>query len=769
MATTLTPLAVNAVKTNTSAPAMGYINRYDATAGGLTVTLPALSGLNVGSRTMVQKHTLDVSTNTVTFNRAGSDQFDDASTSAVLTRSGESRTLQVVLISGVKRWKVTESMSTASSGGGGAAVSEFIVSTYYGGTFGAGDDQICIQNTINAARDAGGGTVVIPPPPVGASRLKFSQLIVPPAVHLRGPGWHSFAAENTRGRTTLQQLSGVNDDAIVFALNTSHYMGPLGISNLSLQAAAGSTAGHAINVQLQDATEVSVQDMTTFERIYAVGFAGSAIRIPGGVPIVLSDIAGLGNGRYTVEIVDTDSVHDVLLRNISGDANMGGVSDAGGAVVLLKDIVTQANKQPSVSIFGIKGEYRIRESWANGDDTSMGCLNALVIENCTCPITVTGVQHLSSATQTRRPGNAIQIKGAGRPNLMWQGVSVRGNFPGQTGTVPNLVYDEVLTRGSDSPHGVWGPTPFITDDVSAKTLKDSSGNNILGLTATGSANYLALKNAAAGGYPALNVTGSDTNVGLYFTPKGSGYMGIYATTGQTPRIRADGDDTDVGLNLQTKGAGVVQANGVEVATLTGTQTLTGKTLTAPKIANNGFIADANGNEALTVAATASAVNGIKITTAATGGQPTITGIGDDASVDLNLASQGGGSVRINGQVAVSSGNTVTLSNKRITKRIGTTASSATPSINTDSVDQYNITALAAAITSVTVSGTPTDGQELDVRVKDDGTARAIAWGSSFTGTLLSTTAGGGKTHLQRLKYDAAAAKWAGYLADATGY
>ena len=109
---------------------------------------------------------------------------------------------------------------------------------------------------------------------------------------------------------------------------------------------------------------------------------------------------------------------------------------------------------------------------------------------------------------------------------------------------------------------------------------------------------------------------------------------------------------------------------------------------------------------------------------------------------------------------------------RITPRIGTTASSATPSIDTDSFDQYNITALAAAITGVTVTGTPTDGQKLLVRIKDNGTARAITWGASFVSsgaaTLLTTTAAG-KTHLSGFIYDGVATKWVCVAADSGGY
>lgn len=86
----------------------------------------------------------------------------------------------------------------------------------------------------------------------------------------------------------------------------------------------------------------------------------------------------------------------------------------------------------------------------------------------------------------------------------------------------------------------------------------------------------------------------------------------------------------------------------------------------------------------------------------------------------------------------------TLTNKRITPRVVEETSSATPSINTDNCDIFQVTALATAITSFTtnLTGTPTDGQKLMVEVLDNGTARAITWGASFAsgpGTLPTTT------------------------------
>jgi hypothetical protein len=143
------------------------------------------------------------------------------------------------------------------------------------------------------------------------------------------------------------------------------------------------------------------------------------------------------------------------------------------------------------------------------------------------------------------------------------------------------------------------------------------------------------------------------------------------------------------------------------------------------------------------------------------------------ATDTTLSRSAAGVLAVEGVVVPSISSTNTLTNKRVTPRVGTTASSATPTINTDSYDQYNITALAAAITSFTtnLSGTPTDGQKLMIRIKDNGTARAITWGASFqssgVATLLATTVIN-KTHHVGLIYDSAAAKWTCIAVDAAG-
>ena len=115
------------------------------------------------------------------------------------------------------------------------------------------------------------------------------------------------------------------------------------------------------------------------------------------------------------------------------------------------------------------------------------------------------------------------------------------------------------------------------------------------------------------------------------------------------------------------------------------------------------------------------------------GDATLTQTGNVLAVagaDLQVATAGVGT---NADSVPTLSSTSTLTNKRITKRTGTVASSATPTINTDNVDFYSITALAAAITSFTtnLSGTPTEAQTLWIAITDDGTARGITWGASF--------------------------------------
>lgn len=108
--------------------------------------------------------------------------------------------------------------------------------------------------------------------------------------------------------------------------------------------------------------------------------------------------------------------------------------------------------------------------------------------------------------------------------------------------------------------------------------------------------------------------------------------------------------------------------------------------------------------------------------------------------DTTLSRSSAGVLALEGVAIPTISSTNTLTNKRITRRLTTTnAPGATPTTNTDNVDVMNFTGLNTAITSMTtnLSGTPVDGQLLEIRFKDDGTARAITWGASFGSTTVN--------------------------------
>jgi hypothetical protein len=128
-----------------------------------------------------------------------------------------------------------------------------------------------------------------------------------------------------------------------------------------------------------------------------------------------------------------------------------------------------------------------------------------------------------------------------------------------------------------------------------------------------------------------------------------------AATSSGPSISSTGSDTNIDLLLVAKGTGVVKAGGVEVVTLTGTQALSNKTLTAPKFADLGFIADANGNELIVMDTVSGSVNEIKIANAATGTGPTLSAQGDDTNVSLNLSAKGSGTVNTSSIASFSAG------------------------------------------------------------------------------------------------------------------
>ena len=133
-------------------------------------------------------------------------------------------------------------------------------------------------------------------------------------------------------------------------------------------------------------------------------------------------------------------------------------------------------------------------------------------------------------------------------------------------------------------------------------------------------------------YVLKNSTSGSQNVTFKYV-SGSGDS-VTVAPGAVKLVYATAND---GVNPDIDDAGFITASS--------TDTLTNKTLTAPKIADAGFIADANGNEQVIFQTTTSAVNELEITNAATGNPP-IIGASGESNVDVHIKPKGTGETRI---------------------------------------------------------------------------------------------------------------------------
>ena len=138
-------------------------------------------------------------------------------------------------------------------------------------------------------------------------------------------------------------------------------------------------------------------------------------------------------------------------------------------------------------------------------------------------------------------------------------------------------------------------------------------------------NFYIIKNGTSGAYTVQIKAVSGSGATVTFSATDKGYKLIYL----------DGVATNTGVFE----AAIGEANEV---TLTGTQTLTNKTLTAPKIGTS--ILDTNGNELLLLTATGSAVNELTLANASTGNGPILSATGE-TNVDINLNPKGTGTLK----------------------------------------------------------------------------------------------------------------------------
>ena len=273
---------------------------------------------------------------------------------------------------------------------------------------------------------------------------------------------------------------------------------------------------------------------------------------------------------------------------------------------------------------------------------------------------------LSSSYTLTMPGNdgdnnqVLQTNGSGV--LSWVNVSSAGIADGSITTAK--LSDDAVTSAK---------LAHALDVVTSMGIGGGSSN---GVAITQGA--IAIKNGGAQSYVDFYCESSNAHYARILAPAHSAFSGNVTLTLPATTSNLVGDTatqtltnktlTSAVLNTGVSGTAILDEdnmasnsatklatqqsikayvdNNQSGVTASSTTTFTNKTMTAAKIVDGGFLADANGNELIKMQTTSSAVNELELTNAATGGAVVIGTSGGDDNIDLTLTPKGTGEVNV---------------------------------------------------------------------------------------------------------------------------
>ena len=304
----------------------------------------------------------------------------------------------------------------------------------------------------------------------------------------------------------------------------------------------------------------------------------------------------------------------------------------------------------------------------------------------------------------------------------------------------------------------------VTDDITvggdiligdAHFIADAAGNEQLVFQTTGSAvNQFEITNAASSSAflqgPLLKATGGDSNIDLNLIAKGTGVIAVRGNSASGAlQLNCESNSHGQILQGQPHSAGVTNtmllptgANSTLVS-LVSADVLTNKTLTAAKIADAGFIADANGNELVVFQTTGSAVNQLEITNNASGSNPIIAATGGDTNIGIALTPKGTGEIVIAAGNLNYSGTAITTTGAEINLIDGDTARGTTAVADGDGVliNDAGTMRMTTVDTLATYVGTKVGGSGKVLQVVNvlDSTARTASAGNHAIAVQASIT------------------------------
>jgi hypothetical protein len=244
----------------------------------------------------------------------------------------------------------------------------------------------------------------------------------------------------------------------------------------------------------------------------------------------------------------------------------------------------------------------------------------------------------------------------------------------------------------------------------------ASGLLQMAVTNTASAvNYVQVTGAATGGAVAITAQGSDGNIGLNLTTKGTGGFN-FAANGTSNSVFTGNSGTHFRVRTDIASA----SNFWEVFGSSASAILRSTSATQSGLIQSGgtggiFIQTNAGTTQAAVSHTASAVNYVQVTGAATTAPPAITVQGSDTNIRMNISSKGTESVDI------------------LTNNTGTRAAKFT--YTASSVNWVQMTgAIAGSSPSYAVAGNDTD---IDLTLTPKG-AGNVRFGTYTAGILAQT-------------------------------
>jgi hypothetical protein len=183
---------------------------------------------------------------------------------------------------------------------------------------------------------------------------------------------------------------------------------------------------------------------------------------------------------------------------------------------------------------------------------------------------------------------------------------------------------------------------FSTLNSSGATrLGGASGNQSLQVNSVASAvNYAQIEGSVVGNGPTISAQGSDTNIGLVLSSKGTGVVALGGST--VANSAAQFVPTASGVNYVQFTGG---ATGISPSFIsTGSDAAVGFFLSTKGNANVNFGTNSFSNFSFVIKNVASAVNYLVTTGAATGSAPELSAQGSDTNINLKLTPKGTGAV-----------------------------------------------------------------------------------------------------------------------------